>query len=126
MDNRAFDVGFNRLGHTSLDKMAYNACTANATELTENHDLSDDNRLDIARRIYDLMCLRYPDRQVMLADSRGCMVARSDGRRRKQVVELDRQRADGAHSAQTCPLGFPPARHGDQKPPRPTESEHLL
>jgi len=36
------------------------------------------NRLDIARRVYDAMCVQYQDRLITLADSRGRMLARSD------------------------------------------------
>lgn len=46
--------------------------------LTTNQDLPNEDRLDIARRIYRLMCLQYPDRHLILADSRGAIVARSD------------------------------------------------
>jgi hypothetical protein len=47
-------------------------------KLTTNQDLADEDRLDIARRIYQLMCVQYQDRLITLVDARGRMLARSD------------------------------------------------
>jgi len=46
--------------------------------LTTNQNLADEDRLDIARRIYDAMWVQYQDRLITLVDSRGRMLARSD------------------------------------------------
>jgi hypothetical protein len=43
-----------------------------------NRKLADEDRLDIARRIYHAMCLQYPDRLIELADQEGFALARSD------------------------------------------------
>jgi hypothetical protein len=46
--------------------------------MTPNPKLVDEDRLDIARRIYHVMCVQYQDRLITLVDARGRMLARSD------------------------------------------------
>jgi hypothetical protein len=41
-------------------------------------DLADDNRLGVARRLYQAMRIQYPDRLIILVDPHGCTLARSD------------------------------------------------
>ena len=43
-----------------------------------DQDLADENRLDVARRLYHAMCIQYPDRQIILVDLHGCLLASSD------------------------------------------------
>jgi hypothetical protein len=38
-----------------------------------------DDRLDIARRLYDALCGQYPDKFIILCDAQGRMLARHDG-----------------------------------------------
>jgi hypothetical protein len=65
----------------------YNVCSGDVAvsakqsdeKMTTNQNLADENRLEVARRIYHLMCTQYPDRLITLVDPRGCMLARSDG-----------------------------------------------
>ena len=47
-------------------------------KLTMDPDLADDNRLGVARRLYQAMCIQYPDRLIILVDPHGCTLARSD------------------------------------------------
>ena len=42
--------------------------------------VADENRLDVARRLYHAMCIQYPDRQIILVDSHGCLLALATGR----------------------------------------------
>ena len=39
--------------------------------------LARDDRLDIALRLYQVICAQYPDRLIMLLDESGCVVAQS-------------------------------------------------
>jgi hypothetical protein len=60
--------------------MVYNAIIVQIVKqldekLTTNLNLDDEDRLDIARRIYSAMCVQYPDRLMTLVDSRGIMLA---------------------------------------------------
>jgi hypothetical protein len=38
-----------------------------------------DNRLDIARHLYDALCGQYPDQFIILCDAQGRILARHDG-----------------------------------------------
>ncbi len=39
----------------------------------------DDDRLEIARRIYNALCGEYPDQFIVLCDPQGRVLARHDG-----------------------------------------------
>jgi hypothetical protein len=54
------------------------AVTQTDEKLTNNQNLADEDRLDIARRIYHVMCVQCQDRLITLFDARGRMLARSD------------------------------------------------
>jgi hypothetical protein len=56
--------------------------------MAPNPKLADEDRRDIARRIYHAMCLRYPDRLVALADQEGFILARSDRCPSAQAVSV--------------------------------------
>jgi hypothetical protein len=42
--------------------------------------VDDENRLDVARRLYQAMCVQHPDRFIILVDPHGRLLARSDCR----------------------------------------------
>ena len=44
----------------------------------EQKQLHDD-RLDIARHLYDALCGQYPDQFIILCDAQGRILARRDG-----------------------------------------------
>ena len=42
-------------------------------------ELVRDDRLDVARRLYDALCGQYPDHFIVLCDAHGRILARQDG-----------------------------------------------
>jgi hypothetical protein len=39
-------------------------------------ELTDEDRINVARRIYDAMCMQHPDRLITLYDPQGRILAR--------------------------------------------------
>jgi hypothetical protein len=65
-------------GHNSAPAPLALAPFPTDRKLTMDQDLADENRLDVARRLYHAMCIQYPDRLIILVDPHGCLLACSD------------------------------------------------
>jgi hypothetical protein len=50
-------------------------------------ELGRDSRLDVARRMYDALCVQYPDRFITLFDQDGLYVAAHSARLRGPAAE---------------------------------------
>jgi hypothetical protein len=61
------------------DKISLDSLASEGTvKVGRERELARDDSLDLARRLYHAMCVRYPHRFITLFDPHARMVARSD------------------------------------------------